>query len=261
MSSIQTQEEIKEKKNKKKHYTFSLKNVDISKIDNKYGISIAQNLQSIETPKNATSIDNLQISAKHNNYIPFIDKSKKHYVSMIDSISKQKLQCSCCFWCRHSFEHVPIGCPIRYVNSYAVQHHVSEITKEKYSIVHKMPKNVLLNNSNTSQVTNDYYETDGCFCSFNCCMAFIQDNTHNSLYVNSKYLLMKMYAEIFSQTKLSKIQPAPSWKLLKVYGGFMGITEFRNSFGHYIYIDNQYRISSLPKTIPIGHVFEEHIIF
>ena len=70
---------------------------------------------------------------------------------------------------------------------------------------------------------------------------------------------MKMYTEIFERVMV--IQPAPSWKLLSVYGGFMSITDFRKSFGNYIYVDNKYRISSLPKTVPIGHVFEEHIIF
>ena len=48
-----------------------------------------------------------------------------------------------CFWCKHSFNSIPIGCPLSYDN------------------------------------TNDIYITDGLFCSFNCTLAYINDNSHN----------------------------------------------------------------------------------
>jgi len=138
----------------------------------------------------------------------------------------------------------------------------SEITKEIYTIEQKIPKNVkTTEKENERIIPNDYYETDGAFCSFNCCMAFIKDNIHNPLYKNSKNLLIKMYIHVFNPTSKFKINTAPSWRLLKSYGGFMGIDEFRNSFNTYIYIDKNHMLSSIPKLNPNGKMFEELYIF
>lgn len=252
---------LSKRKNKKKT-TFVLKDIDPTEVDKKYGISVAPNLQQTHIPKNVTAIEQLYPVQKQSFFIPFIDDNRKHCVTMIDSITKKCIQSYYCYWCRHSFSTVPIGCPVRYVNNKIIQMHISEITKEKYYIVHQVTENAKIDQlSNSKIIKNNYYETDGCFCSFNCCLAYITENIHNSLYINSKGLLMKMYSEIFETNKLVKIFPAPSWRLLKEYGGFMDITEFRNSFTNYIYINNNHCISKLPKIMPIGHVFEEHIIF
>lgn len=250
------------KKRLKKKLTFTLKDIEPTEVDRKYNIAVTPNLQQTHIPKNVTVIDQLYPLQKQAYFIPFIDESRKHCVTMIDSITKKSIQAYYCFWCRHSFSTIPIGCPIRYINNKVVQMHISEITKEKYFIVNQVTENAKIDHlKNTKMIHNNYYETDGCFCSFNCCLAFIHDNTHNSLYMNSKHLLMKMYSEIFKTEKLKKIFPAPNWRLLKPYGGFMDIIEFRDSFANYIYIDNNHAISKLPKIMPIGHVFEEHIIF
>ena len=54
--------------------------------------------------------------------------------------------------------------------------------------------------------------------------------------------------------KLYTINPAPSWKLLKEYGGHMDITTFRNSFNKIMY-------ESHGMFKPVGHLFEEKINF
>ena len=59
----------------------------------------------------------------------------------------------------------------------------------------------------------NYYETDGIFCSFNCCMSYIEDNTHNALYDQSKHLLHQLFFRYFK--KVVPIKPAPDWRLLK----------------------------------------------
>ncbi len=246
---------------KDKKYTFTLKNIDPNAIDQKYGIVITSNLKEKKMPSNVTSIDKLTSNLKENAFIPFIDESRKHCVTMIDSIQQRSVQAYSCFWCRHPFSTYPIGCPIRYVTDKVVQKHVSEITKEKYYIVHQVTSDTKKEGENTKWLIQNYYETDGSFCSFNCCLAFIQDNVHNSMYMNSKRLMMKMYSDIFGVTALVKVMPAPSWRLLKSYGGFMDIHEFRNSFKNYVYIDRTCHITKIPKIMPVGHIFEEHIIF
>lgn len=258
----------KKKKEVKKKHTFLLKGIDNVEVDKKYGINVAPTIEYKEhVPENTTAIDELYSCNKQSFFIPFIDESRRHCITMIDSITKKSIQSDYCFWCRHSFGTIPIGCPIRYVNNKIIKLYTSEITKEKYVISHEITRNeyqkseVEKGDKHTKLVHNDYYETDGSFCSFNCCLAFIKDNIHNSLYINSKNLLMKMYSDIFNSEKLLKITPAPSWRLLKEYGGFMNIQEFRESFTNYIYISNDYHVSRLPKVMPIGHIFEEHIIF
>lgn len=260
-------EDVKHKKRNKKK-SFILKDIDTSKIDKKYGIGInaklkEENFRETLIPENVTFIDKLTPVQKQNFFIPFIDESRKHCVTMIDSISKKEIQASYCYWCRNGFSSIPIGCPIRFVNNKVVLKHTSEITNENYYIVHQVSNTTDINKklNNSKIIYNNYYETDGCFCSFNCCLSFIYDNIHNSMYSNSKYLLMKMYSEIFETDKLLKFHPAPSWRLLREYGGFMTINEFRDSLTNYIYIDQNHSLSKLPNVMPIGHVFEEHIIF
>ena len=96
---------------------------------------------------------------------------------------------------------------------------------------------------------------DGIFCSFNCVLAFINDNKHDSLYRESITLLNYFYKTIFGT--LPKIfLPAPHWRLLKEYGGHLDIAEFRKSFNHveYIKMDHVYDISALKL---VSNVFKE----
>lgn len=248
---------------RKKRYTFTLKNIDIHKIDKKYDITLSSNLdQTCILPPNSniTKID--ELNSRDTFFHSFIDESKKHCITMLDSITKGRITSNYCFWCRHHFLTTPIGCPINYVPSKITQTLVSDVSKEQYyiyqDITSKQRENV---SSEFNTKINEYYETDGSFCSFNCCLSYIQDNIHKPIYSNSKYLLTKMYADLYGVNEIKKINPAPSWRLLREYGGFMDIQEFRDSFTNYIYIDNKHCISELPKIHPIGHVYEEHYIF
>lgn len=272
------------KKPVKKKATFVLKDIDVNEIEKRYGFhtrtndSVDTNLippferdesvkpkskprSKVVAPKNTTNIDDLDISKK-TLYSPFLDQSNKHHIVMIDYKSKQSIQSRCCFWDRHPFETLPIGCPIRYVPSKTIELHTSEITKEKYTTYRHVSRHRIhqCSDSKTSKhIQNDYYETDGCFCSFNCCMAFIIDNIHNPLYSESIHLLVQMSVQIFGAPQ--KIHTAPSWRLIDVYGGFMSIADYRKSFTMYLYVDNEQILSKVPKMVSVGHVFEEHIIF
>lgn len=244
---------------------FTLKNINTHELDAVNGFTSTQLLTSAEQiPKDATSIEQLTSHAKQSFFYPFIDDTKRYYLTMIDAITQQKITCQCCYWCRHPFSTIPIGCPIRYVPSDVVQTCLSEVTKEVYSVCQSIPKTIRKEypKDNTHNIIeNEYYETDGSFCSFNCALAFINDNMHRPIYAQSKHLLMRMYVEIFKPSKLCKINPAPSWRLLKAYGGFMDINEFRNSFTNFVYVDNDIAITKLPKVHSIGHIFEEQYIF
>jgi len=62
-----------------------------------------------------------------------------------------------------------------------------------------------------------------------------------------------MYIDLFNRPPI-KITAAPSWKLLKEYGGHFSIEQFRKSFNtiEYSYKDFFRNIKS------IAHVFEEN---
>lgn len=234
---------------------FILKNIDMHELDQKYQLITTP----VEPPVNTTKIDDLPVSSGS-----FMEESRKYTITMMDSVLKNTIQTGLnCFWCRHPFANAPIGCPIKYVPNAVLQTHVSEITKEKYYIQQQITSTEYQNASSTKDthyLHNDYYETDGCFCSFNCCLAFIQDNIHKAMYTQSQSLLMKMMVDLNGVDAIDKVTPAPSWRLLTVYGGTMDIQTFRDSFVIYRYDDMEHTLSEIPRVSPVGHLFQEHYI-
>jgi hypothetical protein len=257
---------------KNSRYTFSLVGVNIEKIDHKYGI-IPTKSQTVEInthPENTTKIDDLETVKKQPEIVSFLDESKrvrKCNVSMIDfksnkSISgKNKYKC---FWDKNIIpENVePIGCPIKYIPSRVTKNYHSEITKENYTIsepvTHLRSKEV--QEKKDKRLTLDskgFYETDGVFCSFNCCMSYIEspENINNPLYQHSEYLLLKIYNEL-NEDEIEEIIPAPHWRNLIDFGGHLTIEQFRDSFNKVQYIDH-----GLISYVSIGRLFEDKLKF
>lgn len=98
-----------------------------------------------------------------------------------------------------------------------------------------------------------YYQTDGVFCSFNCVMAYIEENKDKPLYRLSESLILKMYNDVFNNPVC--ITPAPHWRLLLEHGGHLTIENFRNEFNNSEYIDHGLTF------LPIGKMFEKKIKF
>lgn len=231
-----------------KKRTFLLKNINISEIIQKFkltDIDLTTNQTSNQCNNNTflpliTHISHI-IEKEPEMAFSFYDEKKRQekcLVTMIDHLSFQKLNEYSfeknCFWCRHSIKTTPIGCPIKYVNSIVEKSYVSNLTNEKYymneHITHKkISENILNLDENKNLLEKNYYLVDGFFCSFNCVAAFIQDNKKTPLYNESYSLLKCLYYDLMN-TQIKKLQPAPHWRLLKIYGGHMTIEEFRNLF-------------------------------
>lgn len=206
-------------------------------IDNLYGISLRD-----DNPSNGvTSIAELKIDQPKDEVISFLDDTKhirKCQISMVNHQTGKEfppLQYNC-YWCRHPFSSKPIGCPIRYVPSQVVKQYHSEITKDRKVIKENITREKRQElekkkNKHLSLIVNEYYETDGIFCSFNCCRAWILNNQHVPLYKDSDALLLRMYNELHNVTQLC-INPAPHWRLLKEYGGTQDILQFRTGFNN-----------------------------
>lgn len=265
-------------------FVFTLKNINIEKVDQKYGITLISNINTTDDipPINTTTITELTETAKDTSLdiISFLDETKRIYqcnISMIDFISgnnTEKMKGYNCYWCKNSFNSIPIGCPINYVSSKVIKKYHSEVSKDDYIIKENITKykRKLLENTDLFVTKNkaeinikkdEYYETDGIFCSFNCCKAFIKDNKHNNLYERSDNLLIMLYKDMNSDLQNFenvKINPAPSWRLLKEYGGYMTIDQFRKNFNKCSYEFKGYiKYTSLFK--PLGNLYEEKINF
>ena len=261
------------KKEKKKKFTFILKNINPDNIDRKYGIKLQSNLLSNDNNqvKHVTKIEKLCIN-NNNKFFSYIDESTKNYkclVSMYDIMNKPlpKSTNISCYWCKHKFSSVPLGCPIKYIPSEIVKKYISEITKDKYEIKKNISKNTRIyieeNIENIENITlkkKEYFQTDGIFCSFNCCIAFINNNKYNPLYCNSINLLSKMYCTYFNKQYMNII-PAPNWRLLLDFGGQLTIEEFRESFYKAEYNLLQEYITELPQMYSIGFLHQQEIKF
>jgi len=164
--------------------------------------------------------------------------------------------CVNCFWCRHPFKTIPIGCPIDYNNTKILKTYYSEITKDNYQIIGVTNDINNINDKNIDILNKSHFMVDGVFCSFNCCVSYITDNHKNILYDKSMQLLYKMYHICFPNAKIDEtIPPAPHWRLLKSYGGNLTIEEFRK---------NNHKIQYTPKGITnqsISWIFQEDITF
>lgn len=173
-------------------------------------------------------------------------------------LDPEKCRAVSCFWCRHRFQTAPVGCPTRYVPAQIERTLTSPVTKETYTIRENVSQKAIL------AAGGDYYETDGVFCSYQCCLAYIQDNKTNPLYALSKTLLSNMWLSTSPglPSERGKLMPAPSWRMLREYGGTLTIDEFRARHTHYTYRETHtvHRVPLAPRAVslkPIVPMFEE----
>lgn len=246
-------------------FKFTIKNIDYESIELKYNIVKSNIPNNNSVPRQITKLSELSNNTKSKNTnISFLDDSKKLIdcsITIIDFNKDNNDNHYNCFWCRNPFETLPLGCPIKYIPNSCIKQYVSEISKEMYKIKENITDKKLdkLKNNNENIVIEDnkgYYETDGIFCSFNCCKSYILENKHNPLYNISEMLLTNIHHTITKQ--ISEILPAPHWRKLKQYGGDMSIEDFRNSFNKARYL-NQGIINNIFLK-PTGILFEEKLL-
>ena len=184
----------------------------------------------------------------------FLDSQKhptKCWMTMIDVASTNSgcLPTSTgkpCWWCRHSFTSAPIGVPIAYT-----PHRESGPERERFerfllsaNLVTKKELADARTKTATSRsgkeksiATNDIFETEGIFCSFPCAKAYILKELScaagGARYKDSLGFLSLMFAKVSGDPDAVPVEipTAPSWKVLKEYGGHLTVQEFRSVFG------------------------------
>jgi hypothetical protein len=139
-----------------------------------------------------------QVSDKNDNNHSCDDKQitnrKKGYFQLLHQFieNKEWLEKTNinCWWCCHSFDTIPLGMPI------------------DYSIVLKK------------------FRVRGVFCSFACLNAYKVDKRVQDVDYLVRFLYKKLTGE---QTSMTCLETAPPRCTLKVFGGELGIEEFRSS--------------------------------
>lgn len=269
----------------KKHY-FLLRNIDPVEIDNKYSFFISGSetpflfspnakeeteiVKSSSKTEMRTKIADLSQKSKEQQSFSFLDESKKEHLCVLTMVGHMdhcvlpEKTTLCCFWDRHPFEFRPIGCPIQFIPDRIVKNYYSEITKDNYTLREnisevQMKQNQEYYHKNHMELQKrNFYVTDGIFCSFNCCLAFIQENYQNPLYTYSENLLNNMYVQCFGD-RAQPVIPASSWRLLKAYGGNLSIEDYRKSFYKIDYKDIDNIVFPQIRCKTMGVLFEKQI--
>src|SRR5208282_3960299 len=78
-----------------------------------------------------------------------------------------------CWWCHHNFYTMPIGCPLRYHCNASVSTNTSGALITGPTLFQKRFEEKLISANYDITGGSDFFETEGYFCSFPCCKAYI----------------------------------------------------------------------------------------
>lgn len=156
-----------------------------------------------------SEFDFLYFSAPKNieKQVTFLDEHKTKHHAKVSTARGEGLYC---FWDRHPFDWKGISCPLRKQYKPIQITYESGINKSKYTI------------TDTLSVEQGIYVTVDNFCSGECCLAYIEQNSTDPKFIDSKILLFEMIGK--------PCNSAPSWRLLIPYGGCLTIEQFREQF-------------------------------
>ena len=139
-----------------------------------------------------------------------------------------------CWWDTYQFNHQPVGYPIKHTISN--QHEI--VLVGTHTKINSQPIKV----TNHHEYPNDRFYVSGCFCSYNCMLAYVK-----SRHINCDQLLKYMF-KVIHGNKLH-IKPAPPFQALERFGGPLSITKFRESFDVIDYTLLEIPIISVPPNL------------
>ena len=102
-----------------------------------------------------------------------------------------------CWWCCHNFDNTPVGVPIK--------------------------------------IYDNIFYLKGCFCSFNCCLSYVNDNKNMYKYDSIYPLIKSLRAKLTKKHLNDPLTPAPPRECLDIFGGELSIEEFRSINDDYIF--------------------------
>jgi len=186
-----------------------------------------------------TRLEDLGIDEKQAIFEPDYTIDKKYFfVPLKEYITSKSLPSStqiACLHCTESFNTPPLGIPVDFVPTYRRVQVVNErdgaITEYNHTLTEKELK-ILEDKGETDMIVyRNYFLVDGNFCSFPCMLSYIA--TYPNEYSNVKPLMHKLHKVLYN--KPMTCMSAPSIRLLKKFGGHLGINEFRTSSSNHYY--------------------------
>ena len=161
------------------------------------------------------------INLKNGIIIASSNFNKKIYESKVSFINRtidkyNENTTIACWWCCHSFQNIPLGIP-EYIN-----------------------KNI--------------FNLFGCFCSFNCMMAYNIDINDYKIW-DRQSNIYQMKNKIDPENKIS-IHPAPPRQTLEMFGGPLDINKYRETF---FIVNKEYRYFFPPMISLIGLIEEDNV--
>lgn len=216
-----------------------------------------------------SSVDRKKLKKKHgietNEKIKMYDEIKRHKElwTYPHDLNRNWSEIRC-HWDHHTFENAKethVVCPLNYIpkqvamkSQNEISTRVGDTTTLNFMIKENVPRSKDIEKldakrSNLIEITSGYYETDGIFCSPECCLAFINDQKSKaggSKYMDSERLLHSMLG------LTERVIPANNFRLLREYGGKLTIERFRNSNRSVTY---EYHGT----TVLISHLFEKKL--
>lgn len=216
--------------------------------DGRYDSNIASTIVNLSEDG---TLQNPSARRSQNNHTPQKQGARKNKRSMI-FMSQYKNQCRMyavmidivqngalprmtnkpCWWCRSTFSSIPVGCPIKYNKN------------TPGSTDAKRFEDYLKSINIASDGTNDFFETEGLFCTLSCAKAYALDQLQrsgSSKYKDSLTLLDLIHHKTLqlegNVDATAHIHAAPSWRMIDEWGGHLTPREFRESFGLVEYRD------------------------
>lgn len=154
--------------------------------------------------------------------LEILDDSKQPIKCEILGVGSKPLNC---FWDRHPIKGTVIRCPLRFKPKQIVKTYKHNVSNEDYTIKENVVSSSEINSRTAFSIIPSNLEVADAFCSFSCCLSWIQSLKADPTYDQSEMILMKLWREQHSKEHL---KPAPSWRTLIEYGGIMTIDTFRN---------------------------------
>jgi hypothetical protein len=286
------EKEDKKLKIKKREDKFTLKNINTIEIDKKYiskDLFNSDLLEEEDTKTITSKLEKLQLSTlrhhpndkiKNKNVINsniYISIPMKDYETKNNVPKKTTIVC---LNDQEPFTTEPFGLPIRYYPSilefksgeYTNKQPITKVERIKYQ-EKNVDKKEIKGEKEQKLIINEYYDTDGIFCSFGCMLCYFYKNSNNPLYKNSLPLIRQLIKDVCIRDGLPipirSIHSAPNIRLLRKNGGPLTIEEYRNISNHVdlpkiIFFDmNQVKKNETidkkqkPLQKPIGLIFEQ----
>ena len=199
--------------------------------------------------------------------VEFIDEAKRKRACLISTIdfANPNNTKHTCFWCRHTFDAVPIGCPIRAYTPMVTRVSRSYVSERSFAVTESITPDQVARDAPPGDINTDIaienrprYETDGVFCSFSCAGAYITSNVTRAMFANSRTLLVQMFNDTQPNHPVDSITDAPDWRTLRAYGGWLTIDEFRASSASRVF-EKHGIVRQFSDVQSIGHMFESKL--